>query len=125
MRRLLTLTCVLVLVPAALAVASRDPSPTESAALRQAVRNSSMVPAQIRQGEFRLLQAQVSTRGPWAVATIKPTGPLQDRLDSVTALFHHGRAGWQVASLGTAGVGCGHPRPPAAVRGDLGISCPN
>lgn len=92
--------------------------------MNAAVRGSQFMPGPIRHGRFHLRGARVSSRGPWALATVVPTGSLKHRLDAAMALFHRHGAGWHVVGVGTAEVGCEAPRLPGKVRRDLGLACP-
>jgi hypothetical protein len=88
------------------------------------VKRSPLVPAPIRNGNFRLRGALVSSAGPWAKATLQPTGRFKHRLDAALAVFRRSQPGWRLVALGTAGVGCDHPRLPGRVRRDLHLACP-
>ena len=122
--RISTLVLALVLAATAVASASHRPSPPARAAMNSAVKHSQLMPPPIRQGHFRLRAALVSSAGPWAKATIQPTGPARHQLDSVLAIFRRDGSGWRIAGLGTASAGCDHPRLPGPVRRDLHLSCP-
>jgi hypothetical protein len=124
MRRLIVFTLVLWLVAVVPALGSHRPSHRARAQMNAAVRESQFMPPPIRHGRFHLRGARVSTRGPWAKATVVPNGSLKHRLDSVLAIFRRHGAGWRVVTIGTAEVGCDHPRLPGKVRRDLGLSCP-
>jgi hypothetical protein len=123
MRRTVVLTFILCLVAAVPAYGSHRPSHRSLARMNSAVRGSEFMPPPIRQGRFHLHGARVSTRGPWAKATVVPAGSLKRRLDPALAIFHRRGAGWRVVGVGTAEVGCEHPRLPGKVRRDLGLSC--
>jgi hypothetical protein len=124
MRRLVLFTFVLLLAAAPSALASRRPSHHTRVQLNAAVRASDEVPPPIQHGRFHLRGARVSTRGPWAKATVIPNGRLARRLDAVLAIFRRHGDRWRLASLGTAEVGCGHPRLSVRVRRDLRLACP-
>lgn len=112
------------LLLAAAASASRAPGHAELVALRSAAVHSKLVPGPVRAGHFKLVGTRISTAGPYASTEIAPTGRYRTLLDAVSAIFQRGTRGWRLVSLGTAGVGCGHPRLPQAVRHDLHIACP-
>jgi hypothetical protein len=112
MRRTVVLTFILCLVAAVPAYGSHRPSHRSLARMNSAVRGSEFMPPPIRQGRFHLHGARVSTRGPWAKATVVPAGSLKRRLDPALAIFHRRGAGWRVVGVGTAEVGCEHPRLP-------------
>jgi hypothetical protein len=124
MRRLVLFAFVLLLAAAPPALASRRPSHYTRVQLNLAVRASGHVPPPIQHGRFHLRGVRVSTRGPWAKATVIPNGKLARRLDAVLAIFRRHGDRWHLASLGTAEVGCGHPRLSARVRRDLRLACP-
>jgi hypothetical protein len=125
MRRFALFTFVLVcLALAAPALASHPPSERSRAQLNAAVRHSELMPSPIRDGRFRLREARVSSRGPWAKATIVPRGKLKRRLDPLLAIFRREGRRWRLVTAGTAAVGCEGPRLPGPVRRDLDLACP-
>jgi hypothetical protein len=124
LRRFVLILFALCLAIPSQAVASHRPSQHTRGRLNAAVRDSELMPAPIRRGHFRLREARVSGRGPWAKATVVPGGRLKHRLDPVLAIFRGSGRDWRLVSAGTSEVGCDRPRLPGKVRHDLHLICP-
>jgi len=109
-------------LPAA-ALASRAPSRSEKHQLRNAVTASKKPSKSVRKGHFKLRGARISTKGPWAKASVIGGGTYSDPFNPVVGLFKHRHGHWKLVALGTSGVGCAHPRAPKSVRKDLKLHC--
>jgi hypothetical protein len=105
------------------ALASRAPSRSEKKQLRSAVKASKKPPKSVRKGHFKLRNARVSTKGPWAKSSVLAGGVYNDPFNPVVGLFKRRHAHWKLVALGTSRVGCSHPRAPRAVRKDLKLRC--
>jgi hypothetical protein len=75
------------------------------------------------EGKFLVRRVAVSTRGPWARASLIPKPRYVKTVQGELATFHRARGEWKLLDLGSDGVGCNVGMPPA-VRQDLKIVCP-
>jgi hypothetical protein len=107
----------------AVAFASRAATHSEKQQLRSAVKGSKLVPKKIRKGHFTLKSARISTKGPWAKASIIGGGTYSDPFNPNVGLFKKRHGHWKLVSAGTSGVGCSHPKAPKSVRKDLKLHC--
>jgi hypothetical protein len=125
MRTLFTIAAVLLAAALpAVALGSRTPSHSEKVKLRNAVKSSKLIPKAIRTGaHFKLKKSRISTKGPWARATIIPTGVYSDPFDPDVGLFKRRHGKWKLVAAGSSRVGCSKPRAPRAVRKDLKLRC--
>jgi hypothetical protein len=109
-------------LPAA-ALASRAPSRSEKQQLRSAVTASKKPPKSVRKGHFKLRNARISTKGPWAKGSVLAGGSYSDPFNPIVGLFKRRHGHWKLVALSTSGVGCSHPKAPKAVRKDLKLHC--
>lgn len=123
--RTLFITAAVLLAAAlpAAALASRTPSRSEKQALRSAVKASKLPPKTVRKGHFKLRNARISTKGPWAKGSVLAGGVYNDPFNPVVGLFKHRQGHWKLVALSSSRVGCSHPKAPKAVRKDLKLRC--
>jgi hypothetical protein len=103
---------------AAPALAARRPSSNERARISAAVYRSPLTSA-LPDSSYRVGGIRISTRGPWARASVVPKKPTVQ--GGVGVLRKTARRGWRLRQIGSADVGCGIV--PVAVLKDLGLGC--
>ena len=123
MRSLLVIAAILAAAALpAVAVSSTAPSKSERAELKQAVKNSKLVPRSVRRG-FRLGSPRIADGGRWAKAAIVSRSHYTDPFNAPKGLFKHKGGGWKLVKYGTRRLGCSKPRAPRSVRKDLKLRC--
>jgi hypothetical protein len=119
---LIIAAALLVVAVPATALASRSPNRSEKVQLRKAVKSSKKAPRFARKGNFKLVKAHISTKGPWASAVVLRTGGYTDPFKPPKAVLKHSGGSWKLVSYGSK-AGCSKPRLSRSVRKDLKLRC--
>jgi hypothetical protein len=114
MPKILTAVALVALVMAASATAARAPTKHEAAAISHALHASSATRAVKC---FHVRHIVISTKGPWARASVVPCRHGETAL----AVLQLRRRHWRVRDIGTADTGC--TVAPRRVRIDLKLIC--
>lgn len=98
------------------ATAHRKPTNSEKAKLTQAAKRSKQTESF---DYFRLDHVKVSTKGPWAGASLRSC---ENEVDVIFGLFSRNEAGrWKLRRTGNGSVGC--DIAPRKVQKDLDLGC--
>jgi hypothetical protein len=106
---------LLLLLPAA-AFASRGPTAGEKAGIKSAVKNAKELEGA---GCFHPTNIKVSTKGPWAIASVRNCS---DANDVIAAIFSKKHGKWKARQFANGTLGCGIA--PKKVLKDLDLFCP-
>lgn len=112
----LVLACALVLVLPTVASARRAPTKAERAAIKAAAERSKQT---AYLSCLEVDHVKVSTKGPWAGATIRSCDDPNDAIFGVFSRKPTGR--WKLRRTGNGSVGC--DVAPARVQRDLDLGC--
>jgi len=98
-----------------------------AAAVPAAVRASSVGGLSGAAASYDVTDVRIATSDPtWARFSVVAKAGQESNFQNQTGVAQCTLLGWAVNDLGSSGVGCdGSGAPPAAVRSELGLTCPS
>jgi hypothetical protein len=120
-----------------LAPAAAAPTPTTAAAGPAPCGGAVAVPAAVRASStgglsgasnlYDVKDVRIASSDPsWGRFSVAPKSGKEGQFQSAYGVVQCTLIGWLVNDVGTSGVGCsGSKAPPAALRSELGLSCPS